>query len=334
MLAAGDLNGDGREDVVMAAGRYRAGELRILYQNAIGGFLDARVVPLTGQPGALAVADVNGDGLKDIVVADWMNGRVFVLAQNAAKGDLDPPTSVEVGKGPISLAVLAPVADGPRLIVVLSTAADALKVLSLAGGSLKALGDVPIGSPPGWGVLSTLARAGKPQVLAAVFAGSASREQLAVFARGEGGGFEPPKGSNPLRTVPIALAALAEGEGAQALAALLGGEEAAVQILTLDEAGAARVAAESKLPPNPRSMCSGDFNGDGIGDLAIAYADRVQMLLGRSLAAEGGPLLPLKAVPIAGGCNDIVAADVGNNGAQDVIVITGAGDLVPILVEP
>ena len=69
-LASGDLNGDGRPDVVSAG--LENGALAVFFNNNLspGGFNTPLVLP---SPGAsqLAIGDMNGDGLPDLVAADF-----------------------------------------------------------------------------------------------------------------------------------------------------------------------------------------------------------------------------------------------------------------------
>ena len=94
-VAVADLNGDGKPDVVAATSDASGnnGAVYVFYQSATspGTFLAARVFPAGAQPQAVRTADVNGDGLPDIVVANFGPGAdgtgsagVSVLLQDAA----------------------------------------------------------------------------------------------------------------------------------------------------------------------------------------------------------------------------------------------------------
>jgi hypothetical protein len=87
-VAVGDLNGDGRPDLVVASldPDFTGGAVSVLLQNpapaAPGTFTAATVYPGFGQPLSVAIADLNGDGHPDIAVADGTSATVML--QNAA----------------------------------------------------------------------------------------------------------------------------------------------------------------------------------------------------------------------------------------------------------
>ncbi len=99
-VAIGDLNGDGRPDIAVAA--RGANSVLIFFQTAAGSFATPVAVPVGGEPTALAVADLNGDGRADLAVTTLAN-TVSVLLQTATPGTfaaavdypgLEPPNAL------------------------------------------------------------------------------------------------------------------------------------------------------------------------------------------------------------------------------------------------
>jgi FG-GAP-like repeat/FG-GAP repeat len=83
-VAVGDLNGDGKPDLVVAnLGPAPTGSVSVLLQDPAhpGVFLSATSYGGFGQPLSVAIADLNGDGHPDIAVADSTSATIML--QNA-----------------------------------------------------------------------------------------------------------------------------------------------------------------------------------------------------------------------------------------------------------
>ncbi len=85
-VAVGDLNGDGKPDLVVASlGPGPTGAVSVLLQNGSspGTFGTANSYPGFGQPLSVAIADLNGDGHPDIAVADANNATVMLQSASS-----------------------------------------------------------------------------------------------------------------------------------------------------------------------------------------------------------------------------------------------------------
>jgi hypothetical protein len=82
-LAVGDLTGNGSKDMVVA--NITAGTLSVFMETTptSGAYSAATTVTVGGQPNDVQIADINGDGLPDLIVADNL-GKVTYLLQNPA----------------------------------------------------------------------------------------------------------------------------------------------------------------------------------------------------------------------------------------------------------
>lgn len=110
-VAAADLNGDGKLDLVVAnGGNGGPGSVSILMGNGDGTFQPAVSLPLTASLVALTLADFNGDGFLDIAVAE--HGSMIDLFTNKGDGTFPQvPEHYAIGGDPDFL-IAADLNDG------------------------------------------------------------------------------------------------------------------------------------------------------------------------------------------------------------------------------
>ncbi len=104
-LAIGDLTGNGSHDIVVA--NLNAGTVSLFRETTptSGAYSAAVSITVGGGPNDVQMADLNGDGLPDLVVAD-NTGKVTYLLQNPQKpGSFLPPVSLPITNRGISVAV-------------------------------------------------------------------------------------------------------------------------------------------------------------------------------------------------------------------------------------
>ncbi|MDQ3206958.1 MAG: VCBS repeat-containing protein [Pseudomonadota bacterium] len=81
----GDFNGDGRADVALAHGWTRPeAAIVVKFQQADGSFGPEKVIPVFDGPDGLATADIDGNGLDDIVVSHGGFSTLGYLLQSGA----------------------------------------------------------------------------------------------------------------------------------------------------------------------------------------------------------------------------------------------------------
>jgi hypothetical protein len=100
-VAVGDLNGDGIPDLVTANNGTggATSSISILFGNGDGTFKPAVTDQLNVHPYAVAVGDVNGDGVNDLVLANKNTDNVSVLLGNG-DGTFHDPVNYSVGGAP------------------------------------------------------------------------------------------------------------------------------------------------------------------------------------------------------------------------------------------
>lgn len=78
-LLRADFNGDGHDDVLVVS---QSDSLSVLIANGTGPFAAPKLTPITAHTGRPAIADVNGDGKLDVVIADRDTKQVLPMLGN------------------------------------------------------------------------------------------------------------------------------------------------------------------------------------------------------------------------------------------------------------
>lgn len=86
-LAKGDLNGDGRTDLVLLGDNGSVYFLPQLPDHTLG---EPRKIPYSGTPQAVQIVDLNGDGRKDLLLVDWDSATPFRFRLQSPSGQLGP----------------------------------------------------------------------------------------------------------------------------------------------------------------------------------------------------------------------------------------------------
>ena len=104
-VAVGDLNGDGRTDIVVAASG--ANNVMVFLQGpTVGTFLAPWTLPVGGDPQAVTVADLDGNGQLDIAVATTAN-TVSVLLNPVFSPTFAPQAAIDYPTGVQPVAIRA-----------------------------------------------------------------------------------------------------------------------------------------------------------------------------------------------------------------------------------
>jgi hypothetical protein len=85
-LASGDLNGDGRQDLVLLGEK----AVYFLAQKADHTLAEPEQIPYSGVVKAVQILDVDGDGRQDLLLVNWEDTNPFRLRLQNAAGQLGP----------------------------------------------------------------------------------------------------------------------------------------------------------------------------------------------------------------------------------------------------
>jgi hypothetical protein len=93
-LAVGDLSGTGTHDLVVA--NLNAGTLSLFKETSptSGAYAQAVTITVGGGPNDVEIADINGDGLPDLVVADNTGAVEYLLQNPASPGTFAAPVKL------------------------------------------------------------------------------------------------------------------------------------------------------------------------------------------------------------------------------------------------
>jgi hypothetical protein len=155
-LATGDVNNDGLDDIVFVS--TFEPNLGVLTQNLDGtlnapSYFSYTTDMLLSYPQSVAVGDINGDGLSDVVVTfggNSPNSKIGVFSQNAL-GTLDPVVNYSSYDVATQIQIADVTGDGRKDIIVFHNGWNALGVYQQqANGMLpdEHLYGIPLGSTP------------------------------------------------------------------------------------------------------------------------------------------------------------------------------------------
>jgi hypothetical protein len=290
-VAVGDFNGDGILDLAVANNglpTYTNGSVSVLLGKGDGTFLPAVTYDAGIDPTAVAVGDFNGDGIPDLAVANsnypYPNGTVSVLL-GKGDGTFLPAQSFPVGSVPASVAVGDFNGDGHLDLAVANVGSDAYGRPNVS---------VLLGNGDGTfqPALNFSAGAGSRSIAVGDFNGD-GRLDLAV----PGNYYYP-----------------GDGDGSH-LRVLLGSGSGTFY--------PAPGPFAYSVGPGPSFVAVGDFNGDGLPDLAVAdagaypqYAGTVSILLGKG----DGTFQPGVTYDAGYEPMSVAVGDFNGDGKQDLVV--------------
>lgn len=328
VVATGDFNGDGIPDLAVEVAINSTNPnappsgIMVLLGNGDGTFKAPTTTYPTGlDPIFIAIADFNGDGIPDLAVANAAANTVTILLGNGDGTFTPVATSPATGDDPVSIAVGDFNRDGIPDLAVADSNNDLVTILLGKGdGTFTWTGVSPAtGIDPDSIVAGDFNGDG---ILDLAIANVNSNTVTVLLGDGHGN-FTTAASPTTSRGPDSIVTGDFNGDGILDLAtANLGDSNTADSITVLLGNGDGTFTPQTAIPlsgPDPVWLALGDFNGDGIADLAVSneISDSVTVLLGNG----SGSFTPASA-NFATGSNpyDLAVADFNGDGLPDIAV--------------
>ena len=297
-VTVADLNGDGIPDLVVD--NYAADTISVLLGEGDGKFqtptVTAGTILSTKQgagfagPSPVTVADLNGDGIPDLIYPNYAAGNVAVRLGNG-KGTFGPATIYGTGAGAYQVSVADLTGDGiPDLVVVNAVADDVSVLMGNGNGTFQPAKNYKAGLNPYSMAMADFNGDGNLDVVT-----SNRGDNTVSVLLGNGDGTFRPEETFPTGTTPRAVAVGDfNGDGnVDIVTANLGDDTA--RILPGNGDGTFSYGAQQSAPAAPLAafqVVVADLTGDGIPDIITANRpdNSVSVLLGNrdgSFQTEG-----------------------------------------------
>ncbi len=323
-VAAGDLNGDGRPDLVVTT---NGSNVTVFLADGNGGFEPGLQYAAGIQTGNALLADLNADGKLDLVVTDSAAGTVNVLFGNG-DGTFGKPFTYAAIQNPVGLS-LGNFAGNGKIDLAVASQAGLAVLLNDGSGHFPTATSVAISSQPLSLAAADLSGSGHDDLVLANQDGT-----ISVLLGDGNGGFQAPTAhsiaSGPLTSV---VAGDFNGDGKIDIA-VSQANSSTLSVLLSNGDGSFQPGAQYTVGNSPTFVIAADLKGKGIADLITINraANTFSVLLGngdgtfqsaQDFVAGGSPL-----AAVAGDFNDDGHLDLAivNSGDSTISVPLGRGN--------
>ncbi len=321
-IALADIDGDGRKDI-LAFGRNRAG-VSTLLARPDGGFTPGPELFSEISVSDLRTVDINGDGIPDVVLCDWLSNRI-VLFYGISRMVFSEQVTADIPGEPAALSCTW--LDRHRTLGIAVAVPAERKILFLKAspaGDIRIDATMQVPGRPSAVEFTSLNDDAFPDIVAPADEGT-------IVATGAGEfQFNPPALFGPGASPAGWALADVDGDGRTDLAAA---ERNSRRLVLMANA---LQSSKNAWPPvyavgsRPRGVIACDLDGDGLIDIAAANSgsSTVSILMNRGEGKFSGPAMaPVSekpvhltcSIPAGGGPASLVAS---NTSTDRVSVLT------------
>lgn len=316
-LAAGDIDGDGIDDMLLAYDALAVAE--VLYSNGSGAIGSQLSLPfgVAAIGSAATIADLNGDGLRDLMIGMSDGGGVAVILNTGAY-TFGAPHFYGGAAGSANFVVACDDLDGDNDRDLVLVGPETNVLLNSGSGTFTSLG---VALPPythNYGVLALTDYDGDavPDVLGC---GNYGAVLIAAHGNGDGTfGFDVQIAADYADAL---LFSDLDGDGDDDAATANQWISGVATFARVGDAFNAPVATSFAAAPS--GLATGRFNSDSSPDIATTIPDIGEVIV---MPNDGSGAFPL-TLPIATGEYpiDVVAGDLDGDGLDDLVVICSGG---------
>ncbi len=269
---AADFNGDGFQDLAVSA----LDGVEIFRGNGTGTFSSPTTFAAGANPSQVVVGDFNNDGIPDLAVANGASSTVSVLFGN---GDgtfataVNLPTGNTSGSGTTALVVLDYNRDGNADLAAIDTTDGLVYLFAGNGnGTFQGVASLNVGGTPADIASADFNWDGAPDLVIV----DSTNSQILVLL-GNGNGTFQPAVTYPTGSLPVSVAISDFNGDGQADLAVANGFDTTISVFLGTGTGAFQPGSTYPgVTYNPGGflvqLTTGEFNGDGATDLAVANA--------------------------------------------------------------
>jgi hypothetical protein len=325
-IAAADLNGDGKPDLIVPV--TFADQLAVLINTGKGAFKSFVTYPLPSSPQAVVAGDFNNDKKIDVAVVNFGSPGSISVLLNAGGGVLSPYTQYPVNGVSFGIATGDFNQDGSLDLVVTDAYENTVSVLlGNATGAFPSLATYPTGAFPMGVAVGDFNHDGFPDLAVA----NEQDGTISILLNNGDGTFSTP--TNGVYTVggfPISIAAGSlRDNGILDLAVAT--DQIGIVILLGNNDGTFGKPALYDTPNNAYSVVIGDFSNDGKLDLAVTLVNDGNPGFISVMPGQGDGTFPTELILTTGTLpSGIVAADFNEDGGLDLATANGtrvSGDI-------